>query len=183
MRDHRNFLRGLARQQAARYVAHTRPEAILLTGSTATGDADEYADLDLICFYTTMPPEAAFLAARAAWAEATDVRADPWNTSGIGEVAVVASVEVQVGHFPLAAAERDIAAATGDFATDAVLHKKLLGIIEGVPLHGDATIASWQARLTAFPDGLARALVEHLYRLLGSSTRLAVMSCGARRAT
>lgn len=160
MADHRDFLHGLARQQAARYVAHTGPEAILLTGSAATGAWDGYADLDLICFYPTNPPEAAFLAARAAWVDATDRRADRWNTSGIGEVAVVHGVEVQVGHFPLATAERDIAAATKDFATDAVLHKKLLGIIEGQPLHGGATIAGWQARLAAYPDGLARAPVE-----------------------
>jgi hypothetical protein len=36
--------------------------------------------------------------------------------------------------------ERDIVAVTEAFNTDAVLHQKVLGLLEGVPLHGGATI-------------------------------------------
>src|SRR5689334_19030587 len=77
--DRNDFLLGVARRQAALYVAHTRPVAILLAGSAATGDVDGYADLDLICYYATMPPEAWFRAARERWQGATGVRHDPWN--------------------------------------------------------------------------------------------------------
>ena len=43
-------LQSLARELAAAYLEHTRPRAILLTGSAAAGEADVYSDLDLILY-------------------------------------------------------------------------------------------------------------------------------------
>ena len=40
-------LRDLAMTLAVTYVEHTRPSAILLTGSGARGDSDAFSDLDL----------------------------------------------------------------------------------------------------------------------------------------
>ena len=164
MRNERDYLLGIARQHATLYLAHVGPTAILLTGSAATGDVDGYADVDMLCYYDAMPPEARFRAVREQWHGATGVHHDQWNESGIGEQCTMGGVEVQVGHFPLASVERDIAAATEAFSTDAVLHKKVLGLLQGVPLHGADTIARWQARLVDYPDGLARALVEQHLR-------------------
>ncbi|MFN8541447.1 MAG: hypothetical protein U0232_28730 [Thermomicrobiales bacterium] len=145
-------------------MAHTRPVAILLAGSAATGEVDCFADLDLLCYYEAMPPEARFRAARERWRGATGVRHDPWNEVGIGEVCAIDGVEVQVGHFLVGAVERDIAAVTEVFSTDAVLHKKILGLVEGRALHGEAVIARWQGRLAEYPDGLAWAMVEQHLR-------------------
>jgi hypothetical protein len=137
---------------------------MLLAGSAATGDVDGYADVDLICYYEVMPPEARFRAAREHWHGATGVRHSPWNEVGIGEQCTIGGVEIQVGHFPLAMVEQDIVAVTEAFSTDAVLHKKVLGLLEGLPLHGGDTIARWQVRLAAYPEGLARAMVEQHLR-------------------
>ena len=52
-------LRDLADRLAALAVEHTGPQAILLTGSVARGDADEYSDVDLIVYYDALPDEAA----------------------------------------------------------------------------------------------------------------------------
>jgi hypothetical protein len=164
MRNERDYLLGIARRHAALYVAHVRPSAILLTGSGATGDVDGYADVDLLCYYDAMPPEAQLRAVREQWHGATGVHHDAWNASGIGEQCTMGGVEVQVSHFPVASVERDIAAATEAFSTDAVLHKKLLGLLQGVPLHGADTITRWQTRLADYPDGLAQALVEQHLR-------------------
>jgi hypothetical protein len=51
-------LRDLADRLAALAVEHTGPRAILLTGSVARGDADEYSDVDLILYYDALPGEA-----------------------------------------------------------------------------------------------------------------------------
>jgi hypothetical protein len=158
------YLLDIARRHAARYVAHLHPAALLLAGSAATGDVDGYAAVDLICYYEAMHPKAQFRAVRAHWHEATGVRHGPWNEVGLGEHCTVGGVAVQIGHFPIEVVERDIVAVTEAFNTDAVLHQKVLGLLEGVPLHGGATIARWQARLAAYPDGLARAMVEQHLR-------------------
>jgi hypothetical protein len=158
------YLLDIARRHAARYVAHLHPTAILLAGSAATDDVDGYADVDLICYYEAMPPEAQFRAVWEHWHEATGVRHGPWSAAGLGEHCTVGGVEVQIGHFPIDVVERDVVAVTEAFNTDAVLHKKVLGLLEGLPLHGGDTIARWQARLAAYPDGLARAMVEQHLR-------------------
>ena len=164
MSSARDYLLDIARRHAAFYVAHLHPAAILLAGSTATGDVDSYADVDLICYYEVMPPEAQFRAMREHWHGAAGVRLSPWSEVGIGEQWTIGGVEVQVGHFPIAMVEQDIVAVTEAFSTDAVLHKKVLGLLEGLPLHGGDTIAHWQARLAAYPEGLARAMVEQHLR-------------------
>ena len=51
-------LRDLADRLAALAAEHTGPRAILLTGSVARGDADEYSDVDLILYYDVLPDEA-----------------------------------------------------------------------------------------------------------------------------
>ena len=54
--------------------------------------------------------------------------------------------------------------------------KALSGILECVPLHGEPLIRQWQARAAAYPDALARAMVErHLsfFPLWGLEERLA----------
>jgi predicted nucleotidyltransferase len=40
----------LAQRLSVVYVAHCAPRAVLLTGSTAEGLADEYSDLDVIAY-------------------------------------------------------------------------------------------------------------------------------------
>jgi hypothetical protein len=46
--DATTVLQALAKRLADSYIAHAQPRAILLVGSAATGDADEYSDLDML---------------------------------------------------------------------------------------------------------------------------------------
>jgi predicted nucleotidyltransferase len=48
MSDATAYLRRQARRIAAAYQAFAVPRAILLVGSAASGDADEYSDIDLL---------------------------------------------------------------------------------------------------------------------------------------
>jgi predicted nucleotidyltransferase len=50
-------LRALARRISEVVVEEVAPRSVLLTGSTATGEADFYSDLDLIVYCDELPAE------------------------------------------------------------------------------------------------------------------------------
>jgi hypothetical protein len=48
-------LQALAQRLADAYVAQVQPAAVQLVGSAASGDADEYSDLDMLVYYDEVP--------------------------------------------------------------------------------------------------------------------------------
>ena len=55
--DATEHLRLLARRLTDSYLEQTFPEAVLLTGSAASDDADFFSDLDLLLFVDELPPQ------------------------------------------------------------------------------------------------------------------------------
>jgi hypothetical protein len=157
-------LRALAARLAALYVAHTSPRAVLLTGSAAGGESDVYSDLDLIAYYDALPSEQA--AARAYQESGgTDFRSlGAREGKNRGEAFTLHGVECQVGHVTIAAWEDDIAGVIERLEVAAPTQKAIEGLLRGLPLHGEALIQGWRARVAAYPDALARAMVEHYLR-------------------
>lgn len=155
----------MARCAADVYVACSEPRAILLTGSVARGEVDHYSDLDLLAYYETLPSDEELQAARERVGGADYTSLGPRANDGVVERYNIAGVECQVGHVPIEHEERDIAAVVDDLSLDAMAHKKLIGLLEGVPLHGAELIWGWQAR-AAFPEALAPVMVEHYLRQL-----------------
>ena len=43
---------------------------------------------------------------------------------------------------------------------DSPLQKVAVGVLEGLPLHGEKLIERWQSRLRAYPEPLRRAMIE-----------------------
>src|SRR5690348_4710933 len=66
MTDASRYLVALAERISAAYVLNTRPRAILLTGSAATGESDYYSDVDLIVYHDDLPSDPDLAKARAA---------------------------------------------------------------------------------------------------------------------
>src|SRR3954447_26814925 len=96
------YLVKLARRIADAYLAAAAPDAILLTGSAATGDSDRYSDLDLIVYYNRLPsPEQ--LAAVQATLHPADSRiiASDEDGSTIEEL-TLQGVTCQVAHVSIA---------------------------------------------------------------------------------
>lgn len=157
-------LRALARRLADAYLERIHPHAVLLVGSAATGDADEYSDVDLIVYHDLVPPdEAVAEAARDVGAER--YRGIPWSDEsgeldgrGYGERYVLAGIECQVGHMSVGAFEREIARVTVDLELDEELLKVVSGLHEGLPLHGAESIEAWR-RKAAFTEELQRATI------------------------
>lgn len=156
-----HHLVALARDIAASYVAHTKPRAILLTGSAAEGVSDYYSDLDLIAYYDQLPTEAQLAAARTS-VQATDTRtSSARNAETFIEEFVLQSVECQVAHCTIASWERNMASVLEEFDPTIRTQKAITGLLDGIALHGDDLIGRWKAQASDYPHELAQAMVEH----------------------
>jgi hypothetical protein len=154
----------LAEQVAATYVAQAGPRAILLAGSAAEGLSDHFSDLDLVAYYDRLPSPGRLKAVRAS-VEATDIRVPSVDErKSFMEVYVLQGVECQVAHLTIAAWERDMASVLEAFEPGTQVEKAIVGLLDGLSLHGGDLIEQWQKRASDYPEGLARATVEHHLR-------------------
>ena len=161
MNDTSRRLLTLARGITAAYAANPEVAAVLVGGSVARGHADRWSDLELGVFWVAVPTEPARAAAASA-AGATDRCEYPDATlpEAREEDYLIGGVKVDVVHLTVEAGDRVI----GDVTErgDAGVAKQILvsTVRHGIPLHGAALLAAWRARTVAYPDGLARAMVE-----------------------
>lgn len=155
------YLSALAQRNAEAYLAHTQPVAILLVGSAARDECDFFSDLDLLLYYDELPTDEQLERARRQITDAAFRPLGPRGASSVLDTYSINGIECQAGHMLVAGVEHDLTRVLREFDIDPVLHKKILGLQGGVPLHGAELIHRWQARLADFPDGLARTMVEH----------------------
>jgi hypothetical protein len=157
-------LKALAERLVALELERTQPAAALLTGSVATGEADEYSDLDLILYFDgALPDEEAVDGVRTAagGGEATPIGPRTELTYAIQFP--VEGVQVQLAHETLASAEADIAKVVDELDVDTPLQKALEGIHGGLALHGAGTIERLRER-AAYSEEVQRAMVTTFWR-------------------
>jgi hypothetical protein len=166
--DATGFLLALARRNAEAYISHCAPRAILLTGSTASGTADCYSDIDMLLYYEDALSTAEQLEAAREEIGAQDFR-EPFPRSegrSCGETYQVEGVECQVGHKVIAdLEERTLSLLDGHDPANLGI-KAIMGLQSGIPLHGSDLLHAWQARINQFSDRLARGMIEHYLREL-----------------
>ena len=156
------YLLRLGRTILEPYARLPNARAAMITGSAAEGVSDHYSDLDMTVYYDGELPSEETLAAirerhgapERAWL--LGERAD----GNIAEAYELDGVQAQIGHATIAAWENDIAEELDRWNADTPLHKAMSGTLECVAVHGEALIDRWKARIRAYPDGLARAMVE-----------------------
>ena len=156
------YLLRLGRTILTPYTQLPNARAAMITGSAAEGVSDHYSDLDMTVYYDgELPSEETLAAIRAghgaperAWL--LGERAD----GNIAEAYELDGVQAQIGHATIAAWENDIAEVLDRWNADTPLHKAMSGTLECVAVHGEALIDRWKERIRAYPDGLARAMVE-----------------------
>jgi len=161
MSESGDHLMALAQRCAATFVARTHPQAILLTGSATEGVSDHYSDLDVILYYDALPSDEALAAVQAELGGAERVLFGPRTETDIGEQYVVDGVACQFAHTTVAAWEDEMASVLERLDVTSPVQKALTGMLEAVPLHGDEYITRWRDRASAYPDALARAMIEH----------------------
>ena len=162
-------MRALAKRVADSYIAHAQPSAILLVGSAATGDADEYSDLDMLVYHDQVPADEA-VAETARELAAEGYRGTPWSDEsgeadarGFSERYSLDGVECQVGHISVGAFEREIARLVVDHEFKEELFKIMSGLFEGLPLFGDELIERWR-RKAAYTEELQRTTIEKRWK-------------------
>jgi hypothetical protein len=143
------YLVALAEEVTAAYVALTAPRAVLLTGSAARGDSDYYSDIDLLIYYDAKPGEGALRAV-----------GERLGVEDAGGTFFLGGVECQAGLVTVAETEEWLAEVLERFVARTMAQKIVEGILAGRALHGADLIGRWQARAAAYPDGLARSMVE-----------------------
>ena len=162
MTDASRYLVTLAARVAGQYVNHTAPRAILLTGSAAEGVSDTYSDLDLITYQDQLPTDVSLAVTRSAIG-ATDVHVSSLAESGsmLVEQYSVHGVECQLAHCTLTSWEENMASVLDVFTPGTLAEKAIIGLQNGIALHGHEQIAQWQARAAVYPEELAPATVTH----------------------
>jgi hypothetical protein len=151
-------LRDLADRLAALAVEHTGPRAILLTGSVARGDADEYSDVDLILYHDALPDEAGRESIRTGIG-GEDRQVLGAEETGLVEQYVVEATYCQLAHVTIEGWEGELAKAVAGEESELPLGKMVSGLFEGEALYGGELIDAWRAQ-AVYSDALKRTLVE-----------------------
>jgi hypothetical protein len=150
-------------------VADVQPRAVLLVGSVAAGEADEYSDVDLLVYHDRVPPDEALAATpRALGCER--YRGIPWSDEsgqpderGYGERYSVDGIDCQIGHASVGAFEREIARVVVEHELGEELLKIMSGLFDGLPLHGAELIERWR-REARYTEELQRATIEKRWK-------------------
>jgi len=150
--------RALAERLAELAVEHTGPRAILLTGSVARGDADEYSDVDLILYYAALPDEAGRESIRTGIGGG-DRQVLGAEENGFVEQYIVDATYCQLAHVTVAGWEGDLGKAIAGEESELPLGKMVAGLFEGEALHGPDLIDQWRDRAVHTP-ALKRTLIE-----------------------
>jgi hypothetical protein len=151
-------LRDLADRLAALAAEHTGPRAILLTGSVARGDADEYSDVDLILYYDVLPDEAGRESIRTGIGGG-DRQVLGAEEAGFVEQYVVKATYCQLAHVTVERWEDELARAVAGEESELPLGKMVSGLFEGEALYGGELIDAWRAR-ALHSHALKKTLVE-----------------------
>jgi hypothetical protein len=150
----------LARRVAEACVAEAGAIAALVAGSTASGETDEWSDIDVIVFYDAWPGPERIAAVRAAVGGTSLL---PLGGDPTGEVYLeqfdVDNVACQVVHQTVDAWRSTAKAVLEDFETASTVQKALSGLHAGIVLHGADVVDRLRAE-AAYPDGLRAAMVH-----------------------
>jgi hypothetical protein len=150
----------LAREVASWYAAHTQVRMIALGGSAARGQADPYSDLDLAIYWDQL--DRAWLAEpplQAAGGERFTFRKLYDNQVAV-EQYQIGEAKVDVAHFSLAWWQQSVADVLERADMAAEKQEVLDGFLSAIPFHGAPLYEQWRSRIAAYPDQLARRMVQ-----------------------
>lgn len=152
-------VRGLARRVAAAALELGPLRAALLAGSGARGDADFFSDVDLLLYVDELPPDDRLAVLQETLGGTNLVPIAPPHLVQFE----VDGVAVQVGFTTVARLEAELDGALErlEEVIGSPNQKLLSGLLEGLPLHGEALLERWRQRVADYPEALRRASIEH----------------------
>jgi hypothetical protein len=150
------------------YAATAAVDAVLLSGSTARGDADRWSDTEVGVFWSR-PPTARERAAAATLAGADDIRMvsgeganPPWYDHIYLGAARPDGLMVEVIHTLTSAVDDILDSVLGSCVPDPPGLDAIKGIVDGRELAGVQAdvVARWKERAASYPRALAIAVVR-----------------------
>jgi hypothetical protein len=167
--------RDFAERIAPIYAVNPHVDAVLLGGSTASGLADRYSDIEIGVFWNQAPTDderqAAILQAGAGehrmypYDPAEEVWSDDLmlGESVLGDPS--SGVLVELAHYTSEMTERTIRDVVERFNPDLLKQNLLAGIHNGIALHDKGLIQEWKSHLAVYPEQLAVAVVNHFAQI------------------
>jgi hypothetical protein len=149
-----------AREIAAQYAGQPGVRMIALGGSAARGLADAYSDMDMAVYWDGLD---------RAWLAATPLQAAggerfTYRLLFDDQVAVeqyqIGEAKLDVAHFALAWWDQAVADVLerADMTPDK--QEVLDGFLSAIPFYGESLYEHWRARIAAYPDELARKMIQ-----------------------
>jgi len=145
-------------------VEEIAPRSVLLTGSTATGEADFYSDLDLIVYCDELPTEEGIDAVIERLGGEDRRLIYPRTEDEHGEAFELGRLQCQLAFVTVRCADAEVERVLAGEELESPLQKAVEGILDGIPLHGPELIEHWRERASDYPDSLRRAMIERHWR-------------------
>ena len=157
------YLLKLAKQKLQAYTIHSNAKAAMITGSTATGQADYYSDVEMFIYYDKLPSKQELQIARQQNQGSQPIRTfEDEEQRFFGEFYYINNVQFQVGNSTIKFwEEEEMATVLEKLDVTSAAQKALLGMLECIPVYGDELILQWKRQIADYPDALARKMVEH----------------------
>jgi len=156
--EKQDWRRQMATEVAALYARDSRVVAVALGGSVARGSTDRYSDADIYCYCRDLPSAQDF----AAWAE--QIGGERCKCYGDADAIwghyYFDNFMMDVKLMLVSALETLLDDVIDRFDTDEGKHFTVGGILDCVPIAGEALIEKWQRKAAAYPTELARAKVR-----------------------
>lgn len=150
------------------YAATEGVDAVMVSGSTARGDADRWSDVEVGVFWSHRPTaeDRAAVVRPAQFAEIRMVTRDdadpPWYDHGYLRAQQPDGLMVEVVHALTNTVEEILDNVLGSCHPDPAGLDVIKGIVDGREVSGDRgdAVARWQNRAQEYPRGLAVAVVQ-----------------------
>ena len=155
------YLLALAKQKLQAYTAHPNAKAAMITGSTATGQADYYSDVEMFIYYDKLPPKEQLQSARQQnQGSEPIITFEDEEQRFFGEFYYIDSVQFQIGNSTIQFWEEEMATVFEKLDVTSPAQKALSGMLECIPVYGEELISQWKQQIANYPDSLARTMVE-----------------------
>ena len=154
------YLLELAKRNIQAYIANSEAKAAMVTGSTATGQADFYSDVEMFIYYDNLPSiEKLKFARQQNHGSEPILTFDDRSNGFFGEFYYIDGVEFQIGNVTIAFWEKDMATILEKLDVTSPLQKALSGMLDCIPMYGETLIQEWKRQIADYPDALAQAMV------------------------
>ena len=161
MNEPSQYLLALAKQKLQAYIVHPNAKAAMITGSTATGQADFYSDVEMFIYYDRLPSIEELRLVRQQNSGSEPIRVLGDRHEGFwGEFYFIDGIEFQIGNMTIEFWERDMATVLQELEVISPAQKALSGMLNCIPVYGEELIQEWKRQIADYPDELAKAMIE-----------------------